>query len=149
LAGTKLALAVAASDKWDEREPYDVPEGYRWATTAEVIAEAPKCTESEPAYMNQCGWKGFTFPPGESHVRIGFVCKDSLKTKKVHKACANIRLYPMVGELAHARNGHFAGVMCIEDDIVVEASHLLYVKVFRLFCCCCFLYQYCCDVYRR
>ncbi len=61
----------------------DVPLGWRWATTAEVLAEAPKCTERHEAYANQCGWRGHKWPATANFERIGFICRDSLVTEKV------------------------------------------------------------------
>jgi hypothetical protein len=114
VAGTRLALAVAKGPVWDEGFNYEVPAGYRWATTAEVCAEAKHCTEKHDAYYNQCGWKGFTYPPGEGHNRMCFVCSDTKETKRAHAACANIKLYPMAADIAKARK-YWAGLMCIKE----------------------------------
>jgi hypothetical protein len=50
---------------------YDVPHGYKWASTAEVIAESATCTDVGEAYANKEGWVKCVW---EGLERIGFVC---------------------------------------------------------------------------
>ncbi len=110
----RLRLAVAKKpQEWDATRVYDVPAGYRWATTNEVFAEARTCTEEHYAYYDQAGWMGLEWPPGSGHKRLGFVCADSLQTRKTHHAWHPIKSYPMALSLGIARGWYFAGLICI------------------------------------
>ena len=124
VAGTRLILAVAKKPQdWDKRRVYDVPAGYRWATTNEVLAEARTCTEH---YDNQKSWRGWEWPDHNDWKwkakqigyqtegkRIGYVCADSLQTGKMHYAGNSINCDPMSHDLSYLREGEFAGLICI------------------------------------
>jgi hypothetical protein len=112
MTGSRLALAVSSSPMWDESKVYDVPEGFHWATTAEVLAEAARCP-NEAAYASQAGWTGYTWQGQDRH---GFVCCDSLATGTVQHAGHSFQTNPMQGILSHARNNRFAGLVCIQDS---------------------------------
>jgi hypothetical protein len=57
--GCKLALAVARESIWDETKQYDVPAGYRWASTREFLQEATMSMEppEQKAYYKQGKYK--------------------------------------------------------------------------------------------
>jgi hypothetical protein len=116
VAGTRLALAVSVSSVWDEKRVYDVPDGFRWATSTEVLLEARKCTERHPAYEDQAGWKHCTWPVGSRKERFGFVCSDSLQTGKVQYSSHRIKEKAMAMSLDWARRDHFAGLVCIKNE---------------------------------
>jgi hypothetical protein len=61
LFNCRLAFVVSKSNVWDMGRIYDVPDGWRWATTAEVLAEASNSTDKGKTYFNQAGWRGFRF----------------------------------------------------------------------------------------
>lgn len=116
VAGTRLRLAVAKKPQlWDEKRAYDVPTGYHWATTAEVLAEAASCTELHPAYRNQAGWLEREWPRWSGHHRSWFVCADSLHSRKVQLANDIMKNLPMSEDVSYARSAHFAGLICIRN----------------------------------
>ncbi len=112
IPGTRLALAVSRSPVWDEHKVYDVPPGYRWATTAEVLTEAPHSLDGGDAYFNKGGWEGCRWQGVE---RLAFVCVDSKNTGKVHAVRSSLREYPMNRGVSYAREA-FAGVLCYRID---------------------------------
>ena len=71
VAGTRLALLLLHDETYHGRRRDDfhdattMPDGYRWATTDEVRAEAPRCLVTEPAY------------PTPLFAPTAFVCADS------------------------------------------------------------------------
>ncbi len=116
VAGTRLRLAVAMKPQaWDESYVFDVPMGYHWASTAEVVDEAKTSSEAHDAYYDQAGWDGTEWPPGSGQSRRGFVCTDSVRTGKTLRAGWPVRTHAMDGTAFHARGEYFAGLVCIRN----------------------------------
>jgi hypothetical protein len=77
----------------------------------QVQAEAKQCTERHDSYYNQSGWNEFEWAGRE---RVGFVCCDSVQTGLVQGAGDCLRTHPMEADVDFARDGQFAGLVCIE-----------------------------------
>jgi hypothetical protein len=132
--GTRLACAVSLIDRWDRERVYEVPYGWRWATTAEVLAEAPRSVSRTALYGEAAGWTapapgpGFFFSLGPAFApllewegvrRCCFVCADSAVTRRSQGVSHVLRFMAMDGGLKLAgvplTEAQFAGVMCVLD----------------------------------
>lgn len=110
---TRIAFAVSKSVVWDETKRYDVPAGYRWASTAEAIAALKHAPAKTYAYFNCGGWQGYTWAGRQE--RLGFVFCDSLKTGKCQHAGQYLREFPAGAPLSDARGRTFAGLVCVKE----------------------------------
>ena len=103
---------VSLSSKFDEGKVYDAPEGWHWATRAEVEA-APGWERKEGAryYCRQGGWKNFTW---EGVEREGFRFRlDSGGRAVDTTACIHAGGYE--GQVHRSTHQGFAGIVCMPD----------------------------------
>jgi hypothetical protein len=108
-----VALAVSQSSTYVEDKVYDAPEGWHWATAAEVEAVpgwGPK--PGTDNYYNEGGWAGYTW---EGVHRITFLFRRA----SGHPAADTTRYIHAGGREGlvddHPRTDVFAGIVCVPD----------------------------------
>ena len=112
----RVYYAVARKSLYDPSIPYQCPDGYHWASTAEGLALFTGADQGE-AYYGQCGWSANTFA-GVS--RRYFRFSDSLQdaTTLYYKDANNGDPYPPKKDASFttASLQNFAGLVCIDDN---------------------------------
>ena len=108
-----VALAVSQSNEYVDGNVYDAPEGWHWATRAEV--EAVPGWEPKPGtdnYHGQGGWAGYTW---EGVWRITFRFRRASGDPAADMTCY-LHSGSAEGSVRdHSRIDHFAGIVCMPD----------------------------------
>lgn len=129
LPGTTLALAVSRSCVWQPDVHYDVPDGYRHATCAQVQAQVQVLQQASGpgrhwqdalVYRNQAGWDGCQW---EGYKRLAFVCADTwpdgawIHAGEPLSAFGSRRLprHSVATRALPFADHTFAGLVCIES----------------------------------
>jgi len=113
-----LWFAAMESGVWNKNYQYKCPNGFRWATTLEVISQissSKKCT-STSQYANKCGWNGLKYD--ESFLinieREMFRARDSVSTHYYRSASDGDNSQV---EFQSDSASRFAGILCVKDFV--------------------------------